>query len=73
MRPHFSWLCHQEPLPWLGDHIDGSIIPLHPHGPNRLAHDETSHPPTSTLSFDLSFGSPCLTEKFFIGFLGIPG
>jgi hypothetical protein len=54
----FSWLCHQEPLPWFGDQIDDSVIPLHAHGPNRSAHDETSHPPTSTLSFDLSYGSP---------------
>jgi hypothetical protein len=34
MRPPFSWLCHQEPLPWFGDQIDGSVIPLHAHGPN---------------------------------------
>ena len=73
MRPPFSWLCHQEPLPWLGDQIDGSVIPLHAHGPNKLAHDGTSHPPTSTLSFDLSYGSPFLTEKSFIAFSRIPG
>ena len=24
----------------------GSVIPLHAHGPNRSAHDETSYPPT---------------------------
>jgi hypothetical protein len=42
----FSWLCHQETLPWFGDQMDGSVIPLHAHGPNRLAHDETSYPPT---------------------------
>jgi hypothetical protein len=34
MRPPFSWLCHQEPLPWLGDQRNGSVIPLHAHGPN---------------------------------------
>jgi hypothetical protein len=73
IRLPFSWLCHQEPLPWLGDQIDGSVIPLHAHGPNRPAHDETSHPPTSTLNFDLSYGSPFLTEKFFIAFSGILG
>jgi hypothetical protein len=63
MRPPFSWLCHQEPLPWFGDQIYGSVIPLHAHGPNRSSHDETSHPPTSTLSFDSSYGSPFLTEE----------
>jgi hypothetical protein len=41
MRPPFSWLCHQEPLPWRGDQLNGSVIPLHAHGPNRLARDET--------------------------------
>jgi hypothetical protein len=52
MRPPLSWLCYQEPLPWLGDQINGSVILLHANGPNSQAHDETSHPPTSTLSFD---------------------
>jgi hypothetical protein len=46
MRPPFSWLCHQEPLPWRGDQLNGSVIPLHAHGPNRLARDETPYPPT---------------------------
>jgi hypothetical protein len=73
MRPHFSWLCHQETLPKFGDQIDGSVIPLHAHGPNRSAHDETSHQPTSTLSFDLSYGFPFITENIFTSFLGIPG
>jgi hypothetical protein len=53
---------------WFGDQIDGSVIPLHAHGLNRLAHHETSHPPTSTLSFDLSYEFPFLTD-----FSGIPG
>jgi hypothetical protein len=73
MRPPFSWLCHQEPLPWFGDQIDGSVIPLHAHGHNRPAHDETSHPPTNTLSVYLSYGFPFLTEKLFTAFSGIPG
>jgi hypothetical protein len=73
MRPPFSWLCHQEPLPWFGDQIDGSVIPVHAHGPNRSAHDETSHPPTNTLSLYLSYVSPFLTEKLFTAFLGILG
>jgi hypothetical protein len=73
MRPPFSWICHKEPLPRLGDHIDGSVKPLHAHGPNRLTHDETSHPPTSTLSFDLYYGSPFLTKNIFTAFSGIPG
>jgi hypothetical protein len=73
MRPPFSWLCHQEPLPWFGDQIDGSVIPLHAHGHNRSAHDETSHPPTNTLSVYLSYGFPFLTEKLFTAFSGIPG
>jgi hypothetical protein len=41
VRPPFSWLCHQEPLPWRGDQLNGSVIPIHAHGPNRLARDET--------------------------------
>ena len=72
-RPPFSRLYHQEPLPWFGDQMDGSVILLHANGPNRPAHDETSHPPTSTLSFVLSYESPFLVEKSFIAFSGIPG
>jgi hypothetical protein len=73
MRPPFSWLCHQEPLPWFGDQIGGSVIPLHAHGHNRSARDETSYPSTSTLSVYVSYGSPFLTENIFTAFLGIPG
>jgi hypothetical protein len=73
MRPPFSWLCHQEPLPWFGDQIGGSVIPLHAHGHNRSARDETSYPPTSTLSVYLSYGFPFLTENIFTAFSGIPG
>jgi hypothetical protein len=73
MRPPFSWLCHQEPLPWFGDQIGGSVIPLHAHGHNRSARDETSYPSTSTLSVYVSYGSPFLTEKLFTAFSGIPG
>ena len=73
MRPPFSWLCHQEPLPWFGDQIDGSVIPLHAHGHNRSVHDDNSHPPTNTLSVYLSYGFPFLTEKSFTTFSGIPG
>ena len=73
MRPPFSRILHQEPLPWFGDHIDDSFIPLHAHGPNRPTYDETSHPPTNTLSVHLSYGFPFLTEKFFTTFSGIPG
>jgi hypothetical protein len=46
MRPPFSWICHQEPLPWFGDQIDGSVLLLHAHGTNRPAYDDTSHPAT---------------------------
>jgi hypothetical protein len=73
MRPPFSWLCHQEPLPWFGDHIGGSVILLHSHGHNRLAHDETSYPPTSSLSVYLSYEFPFLTKKPFTAFSGIHG
>jgi len=73
MGPPFSWLCHQEPLPWFGDQIDGSVIPLHAHGPKRPAHDETSHPPANTLSVYLSYRFPFLIEKPFTAFSGIPG
>jgi hypothetical protein len=41
MRPPFSRLCHQDPLPWRGDQRNSSVIPLHAHGPNRLARDDT--------------------------------
>jgi len=73
MRPPFSCLCHQEPLPWFGDQIGGSVIPLYAHDHNRLAHDETPYPSNSTFSFYVSYGSPFLTEKIFTAFLGIPG
>ena len=73
MRPPFSWLCHQESLPWFGDQIDGIVILLHAHGHNRPARDETSYPPTNTLSVYLFYGFPFLIEKLFIAFPGIPG
>jgi hypothetical protein len=73
MRPPFSWLCHQESLPWFGDQIGGSVIPIHAHGHNRSTRDETSYPSTSILSFYVSYGSPFLNEKFFTAFSGIPG
>jgi hypothetical protein len=68
MRPHFSWLWSQEPLPWFGDQIGGSVILLHAHGHNRSTHDETSYPPTSTLSVYLFYGFPFLIENLFIYF-----
>jgi hypothetical protein len=58
MRPPFSWLCNQEPLPWLGDQIGGNVIPLHVHGHNRSSHDETSYPSTNTLSVHVIFYVP---------------
>jgi hypothetical protein len=73
MGPPFSWICRQEALPWFGDQIDGNVILLHAHGHNRLAHDETSHPPTNTLSVYFSCGFAFLTEKLFTAFSGIPG
>ena len=73
MRPPFSYLCHQEPLPWLGDLIGGSVISLHVHGHNRSARDETSYPSTSTLSVYVSYGSPFVTENIFTAFLRVPG
>jgi hypothetical protein len=54
--------------PWFGDQIDGSVIPLHAHGHNTPAHDETSHPPTNTLSVYLSYGFAFLTKKLFTAF-----
>ena len=71
MRTPFSWLFHQEPLPWFDDQIDGSVIPLHAHGHNRSTRDETSYPPTSILSVYVSYGFPFLTEKLFTAFSGI--
>jgi hypothetical protein len=73
MRPPFSWLCHQEPLPWFGDQIGGSVILLHAHGHNRSARDETSYPSTSTLSAYVSYGFPFLIGKLFTAFSRIPG
>jgi hypothetical protein len=72
MRPPFSWLCHQEPLPWRGDQLNGSVIPLHAHGPNRLARDET---PILQLGLDfiILWVPLFLAEKPFIAFSGIPG
>jgi hypothetical protein len=59
-------------FPWFGDQIDGSVIPLHSHGHNRPTHDETSYPPTNTLSVYLSYSFHFLTENNFTSFLGIP-
>jgi hypothetical protein len=74
MRPPFSWLCHQEPLNWLGDHMNSSVISLHAHGPNRPAHDETSYPPTRSLVLFYFAGPPLfLVDKPFVAFSGIPG
>jgi hypothetical protein len=64
MRPPFSWLYHQEPLPWRGDQMNGSVIPLHSHGPNRLARDET---PILQLRLDLLFyGFLCFLLRSFL-------
>jgi hypothetical protein len=73
MRPPFSWPCHQEPLPWFGDQIGGSVILLHPHGHNRLARDDASYPSISKLSVYVSYGSSFPTENIFTSFSGIPG
>jgi hypothetical protein len=73
MRPSFSWLCHQEPLPWFGDQIDGSVIPLHVDGRNGSAHYVTSHPPTNTLSVYLYYGFPFVTKNLFTSFSRIIG
>jgi hypothetical protein len=62
MRPPFSWLFHKESLPWFGDQIGGSVILLHAHCHNRSARDETSYPPTNTLSVYLSYRFPFLTS-----------
>ena len=64
MRPPFSWIYHQEPLPWFDDQIDGSVIPLHSHGHNRSALDDTSYPSTSTLSVHVSLGPLFLLRSF---------
>jgi hypothetical protein len=72
MRPPFSWLCHQEPLPWLGDQIGGSVIPLHVHGHNRSARDETSYPSTSTLSVNVILWVPFSYQEAFHYFLRDP-
>jgi hypothetical protein len=50
MRPPFSCLRNKDPLPWIGDQIGGNVIPLHVHGHNRSAHDETSYPSNNILS-----------------------
>jgi hypothetical protein len=73
MRPPFSWPCNQEPLPWLGDQLGGSVIPLHVHGHDRSTHDETSYPPTNALSVLFICGSPFLVEKHFSAFSRILG
>ena len=73
MKLSFSWPCNQEPLPWLGDQLGGSVIPLHVHAHDRPAHDETSYPLTNALSVLFICGSPFLVEKRFSAFLGILG
>jgi hypothetical protein len=37
MSPRDTTLVH-------GDQLNGSVILLHAHGPNRLSHDETPYP-----------------------------
>jgi hypothetical protein len=73
MKAPFSWLCHQNPLPCFGDQINGNVIPLHAHGYNRLARDETPYPSTNTLSVYVSYGYPFLNEKLLTAFSRIPG
>ena len=68
----FFWQCHQEPLPWFGDQIYGSVIPLHAHG---LIGWLLMRPPILQLGFVLLFlwVPLILAEKLFTAFLGIPG
>jgi hypothetical protein len=75
-RDETSFLLVMQPrattIAWWPD--NGNVIPLHVYDHDRLTHDETSYPPTSTLSILLYFcGSPFLIEKHLIIFLGIPG
>jgi hypothetical protein len=72
MRPRFFWLCNQETLPWLGDQIGGDVIPLHVHGHNRSACDETSSSPsTNTLNVHVCLVGPLfLIENIFTSFSG---
>ena len=71
MRPPFSWLYHQEPLPWCGDQLNGSVILRHAYGPNRLARDETPYPPTKSWFYYFMGPSVSCWEAFYC-FLGDP-
>jgi hypothetical protein len=65
MRPPFSCLCNQGPLPCLGDQIGGNAIMLHVHGHNRSARDETSYPSTNTLSVHVCLVGPLFLLRRF--------
>jgi hypothetical protein len=45
-RDETPFLLAMPLLPWFGDQMNSSVITLHAHGPNRLAHDDTPSPPT---------------------------
>jgi hypothetical protein len=72
MRPPFSWLCYQETLLWHGDHMNSNVIPLHAHGPNRLAHDETPYPPIRYLVYFVLWVPPFSYREAFYWFLEDP-
>jgi hypothetical protein len=61
----FSWLCNQEPLPRLGDNIGSNVIPLHVHGHNRPACDDTSYPSTNTFSVHVFLVGPLFFLRIF--------
>jgi hypothetical protein len=52
MRPPFSWLCHQETLPWCGDHL---LIVSYLYMPMDLIGWIVMRPPILQLGLDLLF------------------
>jgi hypothetical protein len=55
---------------WLDD---GNFIPLSSHYHDSLSRDDTSYPPTTPIKHSIILvGSPFLTNKHFIAFLGDP-
>ena len=73
MRPPFSWLCHQEPLPWRGDKL---LVVSYRYMPMDLIGWLVMRPPILWLGLVFYYFSGSLlflAEKLFIAFSGIPG
>jgi hypothetical protein len=65
MRPPFSWLCHQGPLPWRGDQL---LVVSYRYMPMDLIGWLMMRPPILQLGLDLLFfhGSLCFLLRSFL-------